>query len=95
MWLNGSFVTTKEEPADFDCVWDPTGVDLDVIREAGPELLDLGAGRGAQKQRFGGEFLPNVTEAATGKQFASSFQTDRDGSPKGIVVLDPTKERWT
>lgn len=95
VWLNGSFVTTKEEPADFDCVWDPTGVDLDVICEAGPELLDLGAGRSAQKQRFGGEFLPNVTEAATGKQFASFFQTDRDGSQKGIVVLDPTKERWT
>lgn len=57
--------------------------------------MTLARGRTAQKQRFGGDFLPNVTEAATGKQFASFFQTDRDGSPKGIVVLDPTKERWT
>jgi hypothetical protein len=23
LWLNGSFVTAKEEPADFDACWDP------------------------------------------------------------------------
>jgi hypothetical protein len=31
LWLNGSFVTAKEEPADFDACWDPHGVDLDVL----------------------------------------------------------------
>lgn len=31
LWLNGSFVTAKEEPADFDACWDPDGVDLDVL----------------------------------------------------------------
>lgn len=43
----------------------------------------------------GGEFLPNVTEAASGQQFAKFFQTSRDGTTKGIVVIDPTKEKWT
>jgi len=28
LWLNGSFVTAKDEPADFDACWDPEGVDL-------------------------------------------------------------------
>ena len=58
-------------------------------------MLDLSQHRVAQKARFGGEFLPNIVEAASGRQFADFFQRDRDGTPKGIVVLDPTKETWT
>jgi hypothetical protein len=30
-WLDGSFVTTKELPGDFDLVWDPDGVDIDAL----------------------------------------------------------------
>ena len=63
VWLNGSFVTTKDEPGDFDACWDQTGVDLDVLD---PVLLDLSAGRVAQKARFGGELVPNVTERGSG-----------------------------
>jgi hypothetical protein len=95
VWLNGSFVTAKDEPGDFDCVWSPAGVDRAVLEDLGPELLDLSDKRAAQKARFGGEFLPNVVEAASGQQFADFFQSDRDGTPKGIVVIDPTKEPWT
>jgi len=85
LWLNGSFVTTKEEPADYDACWDPDGVDLDRLD---PVLLDLSAGRAAQKQRFGGEFFPNVIEASSGLVFADFFQNDRDTGRKGIVVID-------
>lgn len=95
VWLNGSFVTAKDEPGDFDCVWSPAGVDRVALEDLGPELLDLSDQRAAQKARFGGEFLPNVVEAASGHQFAAFFQSDRDGTPKGIVVIDPTKESWT
>ncbi len=95
VWLNGSFVTDKDEPGDFDCVWSLTGVDRELLKCIGPELLDLGHHRAAQKARFGGEFLPNVTEGSSGKQFAEFFQTSRDGTSKGIVVVDPTKETWT
>lgn len=28
VWLNGSFVTAKDEPGDFDACWDTDGVDL-------------------------------------------------------------------
>jgi len=94
VWLNGSFVTAKEEPGDFDCVWSTAGVDRVRLESLGPELVDLSDHRATQKRRFGGEFLPNVTEASTGRQFAEFFQTDRDGTAKGIVILDPTKETW-
>ena len=84
VWLNGSFVTAKEEPADFDACWDTTGVDLDVLD---PVLLDLTRGRAAQKARFGGELFPNVTEVQSGLVFSEFFQNERDTGRKGIVVL--------
>jgi hypothetical protein len=84
VWLNGSFVTGKDEPGDFDACWDTDGVDLDEID---PVFLDLTAGRAAQKRRFGGELFPNVIEAGSGLAFADFFQNERDGSRKGIVVL--------
>ncbi len=85
VWLNGSFVTAKDEPGDFDACWDTEGVDLDEID---PVFLDLSAGRAAQKRRFGGEFFPNVAEAGSGLVFAEFFQNERDGSRKGIVVVN-------
>lgn len=84
LWLNGSFVTAKDEPVDFDACWDTDGVDLDVID---PLLLDLSAGRAAQKARFGGELFPNVVEAESGLVFAEFFQNERDTGRKGIVVV--------
>lgn len=95
VWLNGSFVTQKEEPGDFDCVWSLDGVNRSVLREIAPELLDFADRRAAQKQRFGGEFLPNVVEASSGRRFVDFFQTSRDGIEKGIVLIDPKTEVWT
>ena len=31
VWIKGSFVTAKDEPGDFDAVWDPAGVDMDAL----------------------------------------------------------------
>jgi len=95
VWLNGSFVTDKEEPGDFDAVWEPRGVDRLLLERLAPEVLDLTNHRAAQKLRFGGELFPNIIEGASGKTFERFFQTDRDGNAKGIVVIDPTKEVWT
>jgi len=84
LWLNGSFVTAKDEPGDFDACWDTDGVDLDALD---PVLLDLSDRRAAQKARFGGELFPNVVEAQSGLSFAEFFQNERDASRKGIVVI--------
>lgn len=88
LWLNGSFVTAKDEPGDFDACWDTDGVDLDVLD---PVLMDLSDRRSAQKARFGGELFPNVTETQSGLSFAEFFQNERDTSRKGIVVIRLTK----
>lgn len=84
LWLNGSFVTVKDKPADFDACWDPTTVDLDALD---PIFFDLSARRANQKARFGGELFPNVVESASGLVFADFFKNERDGGRKGIVVL--------
>lgn len=84
IWLNGSFVTAKEEPGDFDACSDTDGIDLDVLD---PVLIDFSHGRAGQKRRLGGELLPDVVEADSGLSFSEFFRHDRDGGRKGIVVL--------
>jgi len=68
----------------FDACWDTDGVDLDALD---PVILDLSAGRSAQKARYGGELFPNVVETRSGLVFAEFFQNERDTGRKGIVVL--------
>lgn len=85
IWLNGSFVTAKDEPADFDACWETAGVDLDRLD---PVLIDMSDNRQAQKARFGGELFPNVVEAVSGLAFSEFFQNERDTGRKGIVVIE-------
>lgn len=85
-WLDGSFVTTKEVPGDFDLVWDPEGVDLDHLDAA---FHDLEAPRSSQHEKYGGDILPNVVERASGLPFIDFFQQDDvTGDPRGIVQVE-------
>lgn len=76
--MNGSFVTAKDEPGDFDACWDTDGVDLEALD---PVLLDLSDHRAAQNARFGGELFPNVVESQSGLSFAEFFQTRTNATP--------------
>lgn len=86
-YIDGSFVTAKEEPADFDACWDAVGVEASLLD---PVLLEFGEGRRAQKQRFGGELFPSIASAGPGgTRFLEFFQRDREtGEPKGIIEID-------
>lgn len=88
--MNGSFVTAKDEPGDFDACWALPDVDLDALD---PVLLDLSNGRRAQKDRFGGELF--IVEAGSGLVFAEFFQNERDTGRKGVVVIDLTEGGWS
>lgn len=46
VYLNGSFVTSKEDPGDFDGCWELEGVSLDLLEST---LLDFTPGCHAQK----------------------------------------------
>ncbi len=88
-YLNGSFVTTKDQPGDFDACWEPGGVDLDKLD---PILLDFSNRRARQKERYGGEFFPATADAkGDGTLFLEFIQSDRNGGRKGIVAVDLAK----
>ena len=87
VFIDGSFVTSKERPNDIDVCWDINGVNPDVLD---PVFFDFDNGRAAQKARFGVEFFPaQVPEGLTGKTFLEFFQVDKHtGEPKGIIELE-------
>lgn len=85
IFLNGSFVTDKLDPGDFDCCWDPTGVD---VKKLDPVFLDFSNRRQRQKLKYGGEFFPSSATADGSRTFVSFFQTDKDtGKDKGIIRI--------
>jgi len=86
VYIDGSFVTAKPEPGDFDACWSVDGVDGDTLD---PVFLTFDNGRAAQKARFGGELFPaEMPEGISGKTFVDFFQTDKEtGGRKGIVAI--------
>lgn len=85
VFLDGSFVTAKPTPGDFDACWEPSGVDIGKLD---PVLLEFSAGRTRQKAMYGGEFFPSSANADGFRTFVDFFQTDRHtGREKGIVRI--------
>jgi hypothetical protein len=79
VYVDGSFVTAKDVPADFDACWEMAGVDFDLLDQLAPALLDWTQRRAAQKARFAGELF--IAEAAAdpwGTLYLEFFQLDRD-----------------
>ncbi len=89
VYLDGSFVTEKDVPGDFDAAWDPNGVDLTMLRSIEPTLFEFKNGRAAQKARFGGELFPSSAQAdLIGNTYLDFFQLDSaTGSAKGIIAI--------
>ena len=85
IYIDGSFVTVKELPNDFDGCWSVEGVEPDLLDLV---LLDFSNGRAAQKAKYGGEFFPaELVEGGSGQTWLDFFQQDRNGKPKGIVGI--------
>ena len=85
-YVDGSFVTNKENPADFDGCWDIAEVTLDLLD---PVLTDFSKKQAAQKKKFGGEFFPNLPALKGETPILETFQTDKaTGNRKGIIAID-------
>ena len=86
-YIDGSFVTAKERPADFDGCWEVDGVDLTLLD---PVLMTFAQRRAAQKQKYGGELFPADWAADShGTSFLLFFQRDRaTRRSKGIIAID-------
>lgn len=86
IYLDGSFVTAKPIPGDYDACWDPSGVVGSLLD---PVFTDFSDGRARQKARFGGEFFPSsIVEADSGRAFLDFFQVEKhSGGIKGIIEI--------
>lgn len=87
VYIDGSFVTKKEIPGDYDMCWDTDQVDLDLLDSV---LLDFSNKRAAQKFKYFGEMFPADSIADDkGTIFLDFFQIDKDsGQPKGIIKIE-------
>lgn len=84
--VDGSFVTAKEQPNDWDAAFDPVGVIPDMLD---PILLKHDDGRRAMKAKYLGDIFPWTAPARSSGDpvFAEFFKKDRDGNPKGIIEI--------
>jgi len=87
VYVDGSFVTRKSKPADFDACWETAGV---TPAQLDPVLITFDPGRATQKAKYRGELFPADCPAdAAGTMFLEFFQVDKSTlAPKGVVAID-------
>lgn len=93
IYIDGSFITNKLNPGDFDVCWDANGVDINYLESIAPILYN--SQRTAnQKSLYGGEFFRSDFPADIyGTSYFDFFQFDtRTNTPKGLTGLDLS--RW-
>ncbi|MFY9836240.1 MAG: hypothetical protein WAK55_07170 [Xanthobacteraceae bacterium] len=85
LYLDGSYVTAKTAPGDYDGCWDPTGMDRAKLN---PVVLDFSNKRQAMKNKFGGEFFPSNAPNTPTQTFLDFFQVEKfTGQSKGILLI--------
>ncbi|MDJ0617135.1 MAG: hypothetical protein QNJ63_10380 [Calothrix sp. MO_192.B10] len=92
IYINGSFVTIKSNPRDFDACWDSEEVDINYLRINAPRLLNRFDTQ-AQKSQYKGElFCSDDPVGDNGLNSFEFFQHDREQNRKGIIAIDLV--RW-
>lgn len=90
IYLDGSYVTSKVFPGDFDVVWWMQGVNFSLLP---PVFSDFNNGRQAQKLTYGGEFFPDQFSGDGTTPILDFFQIEKySGHPKGIIRIDLTTD---
>jgi hypothetical protein len=86
VFLDGSFITSKRRPNDFDVCWEPEGTKIEKLD---PVFSRFENGRKAQKTKYGGEFFPKMHHSGNGELIIDFFQQDREsGNHKGIISIN-------
>ena len=88
VYIDGSFVTAKEVPGDYDICW---SIDNVIPEKLDPVLLVFSPkGRDIMKKKYKGDLFPaEIPEGTSGKLFLDFFQTNKiTGEQKGIIALE-------
>lgn len=94
IYIDGSFVTSKQKPGDFDACWEDNGVDINYLESIAPALFNFALRRAEQKIKYKGEIFPsNYPANDSGTAYIDFFQFDtRTNTRKGIIAID--LQRW-
>ncbi|MEH2383125.1 MAG: hypothetical protein V7K27_30285 [Nostoc sp.] len=94
IYIDGSFVTSKQKPGDFDACWEDNGVDINYLESIAPTLFNFALRRAEQKIKYKGEIFPsNYPANDSGTAYIDFFQFDtRTNTRKGIIAID--LQRW-
>ncbi|HUX57372.1 MAG TPA: hypothetical protein VMV77_10385 [Bacteroidales bacterium] len=88
IYLDGSFITTKPRPNDFDVCYEPPP-DLNKFKIGYPEFFDFSNNRSKQKKKYKGEFWPTTANLDLNYTILEGFQHDKyTGKEKGIIEID-------
>lgn len=85
VYIDGSYVSAKPRPSDYDLCWDHKGVDG---KKLDPVIIDFKAGRAKQNEKYKGDILPAAIPSIAGSTILDFFQKDKfSGKKKGVVVI--------
>lgn len=90
IYIDGSFVTTKLEPNDYDACWDGNLNSVcSKMKDFEPVFLDIEYPRQTQKDKYGGEFLYKFDiYDSKGTSYYDFFQKIKfSNRKKGIVKI--------
>jgi hypothetical protein len=87
VYVNGSFVTRKRDPGDFDACWDATGV---AVSRLPATLMVYDVARRGMRATYGGElFVADDVADLYGNSFLDYFQIDKNTDrPKGNIAIE-------
>ncbi|MBW4506291.1 MAG: hypothetical protein KME64_07255 [Scytonematopsis contorta HA4267-MV1] len=94
IYIDGSFVSSKESPGDYDCCWEDDGVNSRILKSIAPAIYNFPLMRAEQKIKYRGEIFPSSFPAnESGTPYIDFFQFDtRTNMRKGIIAIDLV--RW-
>jgi hypothetical protein len=81
VYLDGSFITDKSEPNDYDLCYEPTGINP---TKAFKNFL---LARDRRKERYLGDIFARMPQPPYELDHVEHWQTDQDGNIKGIIRI--------
>ncbi len=81
IFLDGSYITTKPEPGDYDLCWEPSGV------EPTDELLEFFSTKVDRKKIYLGDIFPRFPQPPYYVDHFVEWQSDVEGAPKGLIRI--------
>ncbi|MBX9879558.1 MAG: hypothetical protein K2Y22_13940 [Candidatus Obscuribacterales bacterium] len=84
LYLDGSFITDKEIPNDYDACWETDKVQPTID----PILLNPFKQLTEIKNKYKGDIFPRIPELQVGIDHLRIFQLDINVNIKGIIVIE-------